>query len=130
MSQQGGEYQWQSMVDAIREELRRRNWSQAEFAEASGVSTGTISRLLAGENAPSLDTLERLAKALGYDLLSFIALVRGGAGSFDDQALIGAYHRLDAADRELVLDLAKRLVERQRDRGAANFEPQAVQRWQ
>ena len=39
------------------------------------MASGTISRILSGQVSPSLDSIEALAKGLGYSLESFILLI-------------------------------------------------------
>ena len=47
-------------------ELRERAFlTQAELAEKSGVSEGTINRIELGRHSPRISTIRRLAQALG-----------------------------------------------------------------
>lgn len=58
-------------LHALRE---RRGLSQAELARRSGVSQATISRIEAGKTrGVDLDTLDRLARALGVSPRSLLA---------------------------------------------------------
>jgi transcriptional regulator with XRE-family HTH domain len=50
---------------------KRRNLSQAELAEASGLSRNTLSLLERGLTSPTVSTLKRLAIALGIDINAF-----------------------------------------------------------
>lgn len=56
------------VVKTIIRERTKRGWSQTELAEAIGSRQPVISRLERGEGNPSLQTLERIAKALGLSL--------------------------------------------------------------
>ena len=49
----------------IRKELKDRGWSQAELARRTGLSAQNITRILV-EKTALLETLDKLAKALGY----------------------------------------------------------------
>jgi transcriptional regulator with XRE-family HTH domain/outer membrane biosynthesis protein TonB len=48
----------------LRRQLRERRMSQRQLAHLSGVNHSTISRLLAGDRTPSLDTATKIARAL------------------------------------------------------------------
>ena len=50
---------------------KRRNLSQAELAEASGLSRNTLSLLERGLTSPTVSTLKRLAIAMGIDINAF-----------------------------------------------------------
>ena len=45
--------------------LKRKGWSQAELGRQAKIDAPHVSRLMGGERATSLDTLARVAKALG-----------------------------------------------------------------
>lgn len=51
-------------------ELKRREWTQAEFARRLGVGTGTVSRWMDGRR-PDTDYIDRIAELLhaDYDML-------------------------------------------------------------
>ena len=46
--------------------------TQAELAEKSNLSVDTISRIERGDRAPSFESLERIAAALGADLMQIL----------------------------------------------------------
>lgn len=52
-------------VLAIRE---RRGWTQQDLADRSEMARADITRLEAGKDAPKLDTLRRIAAALGLEV--------------------------------------------------------------
>lgn len=47
-------------------EMRKRDWSQAELARKSGLTRGGISNLINRVRKPNADTCNALARALGY----------------------------------------------------------------
>jgi len=49
----------------LKGQLEARRWSQRALAERSGVDHSTISRLIHHDRNPSLDTVRKLAAALG-----------------------------------------------------------------
>ena len=55
------------------EEMRRREWRQADFARAAGVDVSMVSRWLQGRR-PDPASLERVASALGVDLDALLTL--------------------------------------------------------
>ena len=55
------------------EEMRRREWRQADFARAAGVDVSMVSRWLQGRR-PDPASLERVASALGVDLDGVLTL--------------------------------------------------------
>lgn len=50
---------------SIKEERKRRNWTQCDLSYHSRVPQAEISRIESGRLKPSLGQIERLAKALG-----------------------------------------------------------------
>lgn len=72
----------------VREVRKKRQLSQEKLAEKVGVDPKQISRIEGGKSAPSLDTLESLARSLQVemkDLLDFQHLI--AEESIEDQAL-------------------------------------------
>lgn len=57
----------------MQEEMRRREWRQADFARAAGIDVSMISRWLHGRR-PDPASLERVAVALGVDLDALLTL--------------------------------------------------------
>jgi len=55
------------------EEMRRREWRQADFARAAGVDVSMVSRWLQGRR-PDPASLERVASALGVDFDALLTL--------------------------------------------------------
>ncbi len=56
-----------SFPEWLREEMRRREWRQADFARTAGLDVSMVSRWLHGRR-PDPASLERIAAALGVDL--------------------------------------------------------------
>ena len=52
-----------AFIEWLNEELRKRNWSQNELANESGLTSGMISRVLSGQR-PGLEVCKALAKTL------------------------------------------------------------------
>src|SRR5262245_11143044 len=62
-----------SYKDWMRQEMRRREWRQADFARAVGVDVSMVSRWLQGRR-PDPASLERVAAGLGIDLDALLTL--------------------------------------------------------
>ncbi len=54
---------------AVRAARRRAGVSQADLAERAGTSQPSIARLEKGQVSPTVITLDRIARALGTDLV-------------------------------------------------------------
>jgi transcriptional regulator with XRE-family HTH domain len=52
--------------DVVRTLRLQKPWTQEELGEAAGIHPTTISRIETGKEAPTRDTVQRLAKALGH----------------------------------------------------------------
>lgn len=57
----------------IRQERGARKWSLGEFARRTGMQAPNLSRLESGKHMPSLETLERVAEALGMRVADLVA---------------------------------------------------------
>ena len=51
--------------EAIRAKRKKRRWSQERLAEKADLSTVFISRVERGKESPSVDSLVKIARALG-----------------------------------------------------------------
>jgi ribosome-binding protein aMBF1 (putative translation factor) len=57
----------------VRELRERQGWTQTRLAEAAGMTQPAVARFEAGGTVPTLPVLERLAHALGADLVVRLA---------------------------------------------------------
>ncbi|GIF94983.1 helix-turn-helix domain-containing protein [Catellatospora citrea] len=53
---------------AVRERREQRGWSQSELAKAAGMTQSAVARFEAGGTVPTLNVLERIARALDTEL--------------------------------------------------------------
>jgi transcriptional regulator with XRE-family HTH domain len=51
--------------EAIRTQRKKKDWSQERLAEKADLSTVFISRVERGKESPSVDSLVKIARALG-----------------------------------------------------------------
>ncbi|MEU6265259.1 helix-turn-helix domain-containing protein [Saccharopolyspora shandongensis] len=54
---------------STREMREARNWTQAQLADAAGMTQPAVARFEAGGTVPTIPVLERLARALGTELV-------------------------------------------------------------
>lgn len=96
---------------AIARQRARCKLSQEEVAEQLGIGNEAVSRIERGIVMPNIERLVQLAAIFGCETAE---LLTGGSSRPEDQAsrLYGLLVRLEARDRELVLDMVERLVER------------------
>ena len=59
--------------DAVREKRAEAEFSQEKLAEKAGLSTVFISRVERGKESPSMDSLVKIAKALGVKVRDLVA---------------------------------------------------------
>jgi len=57
----------------IRQEREARGWSLAELSRRTGIQPPNLSRVESGKHTPSLDTIERVADALGVRVADLVA---------------------------------------------------------
>jgi DNA-binding XRE family transcriptional regulator len=72
----------------VEEERKRRGWTQAQLAEACGISQGQVSQV-EGRGSCSLATLERLARGLGVEPAALLVSDVAVAPSSDDDPSAG-----------------------------------------
>ncbi len=58
----------------IRQEREARRWSLSDLAQRTGIHPPNLSRLESGKHVPSLETLERVAEALGVRVADLLAM--------------------------------------------------------
>ena len=73
--------------ELVREARKRAALTQEELAQRAGTTQSAIARLESGRNTPSLETVERLLRLCGYQLILELA-------PFDDSDVVQAEARL------------------------------------
>ena len=63
-----------AFASGLRQARKMKKWTQHQLGETASLSVDTVSRLERGEVAPSFDSIDGLAKALGISPLQFFAL--------------------------------------------------------
>lgn len=67
----------ESVRNRIEERLRARQMTQRDLAARLGVSEVTVSRWLSGERTPSIETMGKIANALGTTISYLLSENRG-----------------------------------------------------
>ncbi len=99
-----------------------RNLSQGDIERRAGLLRSYVSRVENGHTVPTLDTLEKWAKALGLELYQlFFAgdgrpkpVPTGATGELDrtEKQLVALYRQVNEADRKLLLHAARQMAKR------------------
>lgn len=59
----------------LKEVLKERGMTQRDLADRMGVTEAFVSKIVSGRSASTLDTLQRIADALGVDVAELFAPV-------------------------------------------------------
>lgn len=103
------------LIRFIDAERVRQGLSKTDLAERSGLDTGTISRILALSNYPSVASIEKLAKGLGYDFTSLLLMFAGKRNDAETQELIEVFQRLSPERRQVLLEIAHGFLAKERE---------------
>jgi transcriptional regulator with XRE-family HTH domain len=76
--------------------MAERSWSQTNLAKESKLAESTISDLVHGKKTPTYQSMCKIAKAFGMDIVEFLTFRSGS----DSHILIE--HLLDSENRELL----------------------------
>jgi len=84
--------------ELVREGRRRAGVSQQTLADRAGTTQSAIARLESGRTAPSLETVERLLRLCGLQLIVELA-------PYDDSDILQAEARLRSSPEARILDM-------------------------
>lgn len=99
------------LAERVRTERERAGLTQAQLAEAAGVTDETVSRIERGRFEPSVSTLIELSEALGSDLLAQSSpRATEGSGSPLLRRLQSRLASLDPEAQSAILQVAELLV--------------------
>jgi transcriptional regulator with XRE-family HTH domain len=103
-----------------------RHFSQGEIQKRTGLLRCYISRVECGHTVPSLETLEKMAKAFDLEFYQLFYLGSGkptapevpgqDALARDERRLVDMFRQMSRSDKELVLGVARQATRRQRRR--------------
>ena len=84
--------------ELVREGRKRAGLSQRELADRAGTTQSAIARLEAGRTTPSLESVERLLRLCGFQLLVELA-------PYDDSDVVQAEARLRQSVDERIAEM-------------------------
>lgn len=58
----------------LENEMRARDWRQADLIKRSGISSGLLSQILSGQRGPGVSACRKIAKALGMTDIQVLAI--------------------------------------------------------
>jgi transcriptional regulator with XRE-family HTH domain len=128
------------IADRLRELRERKNWSQGDIEKKTGLLRCYLSRVENGHTVPSVDTLEKLARALEVPMYQLFYVgenppelpnipkrktgadhVWGSRGK--DGAVLRRFRRLlrhiDESDRKLLIHMAQKMAQPNRHRASS-----------
>ncbi len=94
----------------IKELRKSRGFSQDELAEKVDIDAKHMSRIEVGGSYPSLDTLDRIAKALGVELKDFFDIVHESKRADLIRAIMSLIKDADDAQLKLLVKIARATV--------------------
>ena len=108
----------------IKQERERRGVSQYRLAKLSGVSQPTISAIEADDQtrSPAVDTVEKIARALGCQVSDLMGEAQAGAKEYtqDQLRLLSIVQRLNSLGVQKVIEYAADLAENEKYREEAS----------
>jgi len=103
--------------DRLRQLRMARGMSQGDLEERTGLLRCYVSRVENGHTIPSVETLERVATALGLELYQIFFAGSGKPAApqsvkeispnVAERNLLETYRRMKPSDQKLLLDLAR-----------------------
>lgn len=110
-----------TFIKKIKAEKSKRKWTNEALSEASGVSVGTLNKVLSGDSAdPKLSTAAAICRALSLSLDDACDLSGDNEITADERRLIEAFRACDRRGQKAVLALLEKEQELSAD--AAYYE--------
>ncbi|MEK7477570.1 MAG: helix-turn-helix domain-containing protein [Candidatus Coatesbacteria bacterium] len=99
------------MGQRIRVARQAMNYTQAQLAARSGISTNFVAHLERGTRSPSIETLNAIANVLTVPVADFFMTGKAGSAASPGRPLVRAIHRLLARMPDARLRLIAELLE-------------------
>lgn len=96
------------ILETIKQQMDERKWGTNRLGEESGISPGTISKVLNGKQPLSLRVIRGVSKAFGWPIEMLI--VDPGQPAPDLKRLIAAVGKLSKKDRVILLHVALEML--------------------
>jgi transcriptional regulator with XRE-family HTH domain len=115
------------IADRLRELRKRKKWSQGEIEKRTGLLRCYLSRVENGHTVPSIETLEKLARALEVPMYQLPKRAPEGnlewGSTAKDRQVLGRFRRLFPAmkesNRTLWIHLARKMAQPTRHRASS-----------
>ena len=109
-----------SFSEWVSDEIRRRGWTEAEFARQGRITAQAVNQFINGSTQPSLRMYQAVGKAFNMPLEQILRLsgvlpssVREPRVAYEvngEETVLALWRALGAADQALVRDLLERLA--------------------
>lgn len=93
---------YQTTIKKLREE---HNWTQEEFAERIGMSKNGYAKIERGESSPNIERLEKIAHALGVEVVDLFKLQVVCVGN-ENQINVSTHYGT-GTDESLIFEIEK-----------------------
>ena len=93
------------ILERILEERKKRNWSEYQLAQNSGITQSTISTWYRKHMQPSISSLEKICSGFGITLSEFFSDSEAVELSSEQIEILKRWDSLDKSQKAVVLDL-------------------------
>lgn len=116
-----------SFVNNLKKLMEENDKTQNDIAQIAGVSQGTVSDWLTGKKYPRMDKIQKITDFFGLPITALVndgkaqtyyfnpetaQLAQAAANDPDMRLLLDAKRDLSPEDMKMIIDLAKRLLDR------------------
>lgn len=85
---------------SVRDLRNQKGWTQQRLAHEAGITQATVSTLEAGRRQPNMDSLQKIAKALG---VSIDGLIEGDSRSDEIRYIERVFSQIPEEDKERIM---------------------------
>ena len=93
------------ILDRILEERKKRNWSEYQLAQNSGITQSTISTWYRKKMQPSISSLEKICSGFGITLADFFSDSEAVELSEDQKSILKRWDSLDKNQKSVIINL-------------------------
>lgn len=94
-----------NILERILKERMKRNWSEYQLAQNSGITQSTISTWYRKNMQPSISSLEKICAGLGITLAEFFSDSDAVELSIEQKAVLDKWDALSKEQKNVLLDL-------------------------
>ena len=93
------------ILERILEERKKRNWSEYQLAQNSGITQSTISTWYRKKMQPSISSLEKICAGFGITLADFFSDSEAVELSEDQKSILKRWDSLEKKKKSVILNL-------------------------